>query len=62
VPEVELTAIVPLGIPLLRSRVDDRMLNQDSEEARDQDVVVEGIGMRFLDDSRDLRDISIAER
>jgi hypothetical protein len=38
------------------------MLNQDSEEARDQDVVVEGIGMRFLDDSLDLRDISIAER
>jgi regulator of nucleoside diphosphate kinase len=50
-PGAEISVITPLGIALLGLRTGDRMPFPSEAGADTQEVVVEGVGLRFLDDS-----------
>lgn len=61
-PGAELAVTTPLGTALLGLRVGDRMRYGASDGRPDHEVIVEEIGMRFLDEDVSRRDFRSATR
>jgi regulator of nucleoside diphosphate kinase len=60
-PGPEICVTTPLGTALLGLRVGDEMHYRAGDGSQEHRVLVEGVGLRFLDDGLSWRDLSVAD-